>query len=619
MKLIKWSVLVIVGILQMNLVACQFNDLLLGMIEATGGIFFNQNERIRDVHDFLPFYDFIVVGSGSGGSVVVNRLTENRNWTVLLLEAGGEEPFVSEIPITASLVSSTNSNWNYKTERQANACLGMKNGVCTWPKGKVLGGTSVLNFMIHTKGHKRDYDNWSYLGNTGWSYEEVLPYFMKTENVHVPSLRNQKYRGKSGYLDVDYPKYMSPLLNSFAQAGRDLGYPYRDPNNDLSEMLGFSRVQANTRKGRRASASKTYIRSILKRNNLDISLNSRVVRVVIDSKTKTAIGVEFIKNQKRYFVRAKREVILSAGSIASPQILMLSGIGPREHLEKFNIPVHSNLKVGYNLHDHQTFSGITFLVNQSVTITERELGNPRNGLNYMLNHEGPFTLPSGVEGVSFIKTNHSELPDDYPDIEIILGLGSFASDSAGFLRNVFGFPDDYFEKVYARFRGRQSFALGPILMRPKSRGRLTLRSLDPFHQPRLDPGYFTDPHDFVILKEGIRMAVKIGESRAFRRFGSHLLPMHLPGCERFPLRSEAYLDCIIPRYASTINHQVGTCKMGVDEDAVVDPELRVYGIRNLRVVDGSIIPVIPAAHTNAVIYMIGEKASDMIKRTWIGR
>ncbi len=249
---------------------------------------------------------------------------------------------------------------------------------------------------------------------------------------------------------------MSSSNFSFIETAHELGYKYRDPNNDLSDMLGFSKAQATTRNGRRCSAAKAYLKTGPRRSNLHISLESQVVKVVIDPKTKTAVGVEFIKNNRRYFVKAKREVILSAGSIASPQLLMLSGVGPKEHLEKFGIPVLSDLKVGYNLHDHQTMAGLTFLVNQSVTITEATLNNPQNMFQYLLGNRGPFTLPSGVEGIAFVKTNYSDSPANYPDIELILGLGSFTSDSSGFLRNVFGFPDDLFEKVFQKYRGRVS-------------------------------------------------------------------------------------------------------------------------------------------------------------------
>jgi choline dehydrogenase-like flavoprotein len=295
---------------------------------------------------------------------------------------------------------------------------------------------------------------------------------------------------------------------------------------------------------------------------------------------------------------------------------MLSGVGPRENLEQFGIPVYSDLKVGYNLHDHQSLAGLTFLVNQPVTILEEEVRRPRYVLNYILNHEGPYTLPAGAEGIAFVKTNTSFLPPDYPDIEMVMGIGSFTGDSTGFLRNVFGFSDEFYNKVFGSVIGRHAFTIAPVMMRPKSRGRIFLKSANPFHWPHLQPKFFSHPDDKVILREGVKMAIQLGESRAFQKFGSKLHNVPFTGCENLPFRSDQYIDCIIRLYASSLQHQVGTCKMGIDKDAVVDPELKVYGIKNLRVVDGSIMPVIPAGHTNAVIFMIGEKASDMIKYTW---
>lgn len=280
-------------------------------------------------------------------------------------------------------------------------------GVCNWPKGRILGGTSVLNFLIYTRGNRRDYDNWSELGNRGWSYKEVLPYFIKTENVKIPSLRNSPYRGKSGYLDVENAQFVSKLHRSFIAAGQEMGYDYNDPNGE--KQLGFSLAQATMRNGKRCSAAKAYLRSVSRRDNLHIAMKAWVTKIVIDPFTKTAVGVEFTKNKQRFVIKAKKEVILSAGTIGSAQLLLLSGIGPREDLEKLNIPVHSNLRVGYNLQDHVSLSGLTFLVNEPITIMEQEMRRPKYMLDYMVHNKGPMTMPSGAEGIAFVKTNISYL------------------------------------------------------------------------------------------------------------------------------------------------------------------------------------------------------------------
>lgn len=446
-------------------------------------------------------------------------------------------------------------------------------GVCNWPKGRVLGGTSVLNFLIYTRGNRRDYDNWAQLGNYGWSYNEVLPYFKKTENVKIPSLRRSPYRGTKGYVDIEQSQFVSKLHRSFIDAGHELGYSENDPNGE--NQLGFSLAQATMRNGRRCSAAKAYLRPIAKRENLHISMKSWVTRIIIDPFTKAAIGVEFVKNKKRYQIKARKEVIVSAGTIGSAQLLLLSGVGPREDLERLNIPVHSNLKVGYNLQDHVSLSGLTFLVNQPVTVVEHEVRRrPRYFIDYTLFNRGPLTLPAGAEGIAFVKTNISFMPADYPDIELVMGLGSFTGDESGFLRNVFGIPKSFVDKVFGSVRGRHAFTIAPVLMRPKSRGQISLKSTNPFHWPHLRPNFYSNKDDLLILREGIKMALRVGESEAFRRFGTRFHTVPFVGCEGYRFRSDDYWDCCIRRMASSLQHQVGTCKMGVDSDAVVDPHLK---------------------------------------------
>lgn len=241
---------------------------------------------------------------------------------------------------------------------------------------------------------------------------------------------------------------------------------------------------------------------------------------------------------------------------------------------------------------------------------------PRYMLQYLLKNSGEFTLPAGAEGIAFVKTNISFTPPDYPDIELVMGIGAFTGDNSGFLRNVFGIPREFVDQVFGSVKGHHAFTIAPVLMRPKSRGRIFLKSKNPFHHPHLQPNFYSNYDDLIILREGIKMALKVGESKAFKKFGTRFHSVPFVGCENLQFRSDEYWECCIRRVASSLQHQVGTVKMGIDKDAVVDPELRVYGIRNLRVADGSIMPEIPASHTNSVIFMIGEKASDLIKKTW---
>lgn len=282
--------------------------------------------------------------------------------------------------------------------------------MCNWPKGRVLGGTSVINYLLYNRGHQDDFNEWAAMGNTGWRFDDVLPYFRKSERITVSEqLPLSSYRGTDGHLYVQNPPYKSALLTAFLQTGRRMGYNINDPNG--AEMLGFSAVQATMRNGRRCSASAAYLTPTVRvRKNLHILPHSWATRILIDAQTKIAYGVEFVTKRQRYRVQARREVILAAGAIGSPQLLMLSGIGPAKHIgDELQIPVIQDLPVGYNLQDHTGLSGLIFLVNESITITERSVQNPRDIIDYFLYGRGPFTSPGGAEGVAFVKLPNSTL------------------------------------------------------------------------------------------------------------------------------------------------------------------------------------------------------------------
>uniref|UniRef100_A0AAG5CZR1 Glucose-methanol-choline oxidoreductase N-terminal domain-containing protein n=1 Tax=Anopheles atroparvus TaxID=41427 RepID=A0AAG5CZR1_ANOAO len=586
------------------------------LFDETSALFNNASDRISDTNVYRKEYDFIIIGAGSGGSVMANRLTELREWNVLLLEAGKEGNMLTEVPLTAGLTSITGYNWGYKADPMDGACLGLKDGVCNWPKGRGLGGTSLINFLIYTRGHRRDYDGWEQAGNPGWGYQDVLKYFKKSERVNIPNLRSSPYRSTVGPVDVEESSFETPLLRRFIDAGKEWGYLENDSNGEI--QLGFGKAQATMRNGRRCSAAKAYLVPAARRPNLDISMNSRVTKILIDPLTKVAYGVEFMKRKRRYVIRARKEVILAAGTIASPQLLMLSGVGPREHLQQVGIPVVQNLPVGYNLQDHLNLPGLVFPVNQPVTVRERDMRSPKFILDYFLFGRGPFTIPGGAEGVAFVKTNISYTPSDYPDIELVLGTGAYNNDESGSLRATIGITDEFYHRTYGTILGKHAFAISPVLMRPKSRGRIFLKSANPFRWPRMEGNFFANYDDLVVLREGVKLTVALVESGHFRDFGAKLHSTPFLGCEGHRFRSDEYWECAIRQIGSTLQHQCGTCKMGpaTDPEAVVNPQLQVYGVRGLRVVDASIIPTIPASHTNAVVFMIGEKAADMVKEYW---
>ncbi|XP_075221752.1 glucose dehydrogenase [FAD, quinone]-like [Lycorma delicatula] len=581
-----------------------------------------REDRYLGNKPLLTEYDFIVIGAGPAGSVVANRLSEIPFWDVLLLESGVDDNVYTDVPILSTYLWFTEYNWNYRMEPIKEACLGLKDQICPWPAGKGMGGGSIINAMIYTRGNFRDFDEWAAMGNDGWSYEDVLPYFKKSEGVNIPGINGSPYHSTKGPLSVEYTSYRSPLLDAFLRAGKEKGYRLVDYNNPSSH-IGFSTIQATVKRGKRVSAATAFVRPVRRRKNFHVSQRSHATKILINPDTKRAYGVEFVKKGRKRIILARKEVIVSAGAFNSPQLLMLSGIGHRNHLESLGIPVLQDLPVGDNLQEHLSMAGLTFLVNQTIgTVAKRILLKfPALLTQYFKKGEGILTT-LGCEGLGYIQTKYANTTsNDRPDIEYIFVPISLASDGGSSLRKTMGITDYLYDSVYKDINGLDSWSIWPMQLYPYSRGYVRLVSRDPFRQPLINGRFLSDERDLLVIVEGLKMALEIADTNAMRRYGSWLHRTPIPQCAEFGFGSDDYWGCSVRHITTQLHHQCGTCKMGPERDsgAVVNPRLQVYGIKGLRVIDTSIIPTIPASHTMAAAYMIGEKGSDLIKETWLNR
>lgn len=482
------------------------------------------------------------------------------------------------------------------------------------PRGKGLGGSTLINYMMYVRGNRDDFDRWAAEGNPGWSFDEVLPYFKKSEK----SLLNidNGYHGTTGPLNVDYVPYRSEIAKSFVAALQDLDMPLVDY--DGENQLGVSFLHANLRNGQRLSASTAFLEPVENRPNLHILTGSRVTKVLIDPRTKAAYGVEFIRKRNRYAVIAKKEVILSAGGLQSPQLLMLSGVGPKEQLETVGVPVIQNLPVGGVLYDHIYFTGLTFRTNTKHLTLNVDRLVTLSEISQYLQGNGTLTIPGGVEVLGFINTRNSSR-DAVPDIELIFVNGSPASDHGSGIRRGLRLNDE----VYESYRPLESpdidaFTVNLVLLHPKSKGYMELKSDNPFQWPKFYTNFLKEEEDLETLLRGIKHVIRILDTPAMKRYGARLHNIPLRPCAHLGHGSDNYWRCALRTQATSMYHQTATCRMGPEwnPEAVVSPQLKVYGVKNLRVADVGIIPVTLSGHPVALAYMIGEKLADMIKEQW---
>ncbi|XP_018568199.1 glucose dehydrogenase [FAD, quinone] [Anoplophora glabripennis] len=548
----------------------------------------------------FPEYDFIIVGTGSAGSVVASRLSEIPEWRVLTIEAGLDEPTGTQVPSMFLNFIGSDIDWGFQTEPETQACLSENERRCYWPRGKVVGGTSVMNGMMYIRGSRKDYDDWAALGNEGWSYNEVLPYFLKSEDNKQIDEMDQGFHSKGGLLTVSRFPYHPPLSKAILKAGEELGYKTRDLNGN--HHTGFAIAQTTNRNGSRMSTARAFLRPFKHRRNLQILMNATVTRVLINTNTKQAYGVEVLRDGKKQVIYASKEVIVSGGAVNSPQILLLSGVGPREELQKVNVPVVHDLPgVGKNLHNH-----VAFFINYHINDTNSAPLNWATAMEYLLFRDGLMSGTGISEVTGFVNTKYRNPELEDPDIQFFFG---------GFLANC-ARTGQVGEKVDNSTR---SIQIIPTVLHPKSRGSIRLRDNNPLTYPMIFANYFTHPDDINTLVEGIKIALKLAETKALKKYGFQLDRTPAPGCENISFGSDSYWACAVRQQTGPENHQAGSCKMGPSKDpmAVVNPDLQVYGIDRLRVIDVSIMPRVTSGNTNAPAIMIAEKGSDSIKSRWL--
>ncbi len=527
-------------------------------------------------------YDYVIVGAGSAGCVLANRLSATPEAKVLLLEAGGpDKPREIQIPAAFSKLFKTQVDWAYETEPQDR----MAGRRLFWPRGKVLGGSSSINAMIYIRGHRAIYDRWAELasapsvplrGNLGWGYDDLLPYFKRSESFEGGA---SEVHGAGGELSVAFPRDPNPLSHAFISAAAAVLGVTRDVDFNDAEQEGVGLYHLTQKGGRRHSAADAFLKPAMTRPNLTVITGAHVTRVRLEGRRAT--GVDYLENSATARVDAG-EVILCGGAVNSPQLLLLSGIGPAAELEASGVPVAADLPgVGRNLQDHLMVT-VNYECKKPVSLAGAE--TLISLFKYLLLKKGLLTSNVGEAG-GFVRTEPGKA---FPDLQFHFAPGCF-------INHGFDNPEHH------------GFAIGPTLVDSKSRGRLKLRSRDPRVPPAIDPRYFEEEADLDVLARGVELARKIAEAGPFDEFrGREIYPSRM-GQDRESIRDA------VRQTAETLYHPTGTCRMGHDASSVVDGSLRVHGVDRLRVADASIMPVITNGNTNAPAIAIAEKATDLIR------
>ncbi len=523
-------------------------------------------------------YDYVIVGAGAAGCVVANRLSEDAENSVLLLEAGGKDwnPLI-HMPVGFTKLTTPDVNWGFSTAPQPQ----MDNREMHYPQGRTLGGSTSINAMIYIRGHRNDYREWERRGNAGWGYEGVLPYFKKSENNER---LNNEFHGIGGDMNVTQQVQTNKLTKAFVRSLQELGIPF---NHDVNgaEQDGVTFYDVTMRDARRESSSTAFLRPASQRPNLDVSTRSQATKLIVENGR--AVGLQFLKKGKPQTVRVRKEVILSGGAVNSPRLLLLSGIGPADELRRLGIEVVHDLPgVGKNFQDHMDVYLTAETAPVSYNMEDRPLRAMKHGIQYLAFKTGPVTACVAEAG-AFVRSSDKV---ENPDIQIHC-LPAYVIDHGRM-----------------RIKGH-GVTINTCNLRPKSIGEVTLRSADPTDRPLINPNFCGDPegYDWKISIEGFKWGRKILQAEAFKPF---IKKSYLPDDS---VQSEEQIRKYIKQWSKTDYHPVGSCTMGNDEMAVVDTELKVRGIQGLRVIDASIMPTLISGNTQAPSIMIGEKGAAIVR------
>ncbi|XP_037084319.1 glucose dehydrogenase [FAD, quinone]-like [Pollicipes pollicipes] len=563
----------------------------------------NHDKPIKDV------YDFIIVGGGTAGAVLAARLSEDRRNSVLLLEAGDVGTAYTEWPMFTNLVyGSSRYDWRFVNVKDDGYCVGLREETCKLSRGKMLGGMSAFGRLMYVRGNKNDFDLWEQRGNAGWGYRHVLPYFIRSEDNQDPHLRRSPYHGVGGSLKVSNPRHVTSLAPIFLKSAADVGFHIGDINGESQSR--FMLHQTTTLNAERWSTARGFLRPASHRDNLNIVVRAHVTRVIIDPRTRRAKGVEFFKHKKRRVAWARKEVVVSAGAFQSPHLLKLSGVGPCNELKKFGIRcLHDLPGVGENMQSHFGLGGVDFVLDKGAAEDVKDL----------LSWKRLLTSNMALEATGFVSSriNNDSYHMDWPDLQLLFLPEQLATDGGKFDRNRIGISKKLWKR-FAPYKDKPGYRIVPVNLRPRSRGRVLLRSGNPFQHPDIFLNLFDDPHDLAVLREGGRLAERIGLAPPFLRLGARLNNEKNPFCYRHPAGGPDWWDCRSRVFPESMLQETSTCAMGPPDDhyAVVDNQLRVYGVSGLRVVDASVMPTITSGDAIAATIMIAERAADFIKAYW---